>query len=101
MDNERNADTVTLLKRQLAESAAQAQELAQREQELSLLRARLQELEGLSGQLRERDERDSKRSVAPLLPADDAIIIDSSASDASTIFEKAREIVEKRRAGNY
>lgn len=46
--------------------------------------------------LRERDERDKNRAAAPLIPADDAIIIDSSAADASEIFQRAREIVERK-----
>jgi cytidylate kinase len=45
--------------------------------------------------LRERDERDEKRSVAPLKPADDAVIIDSSKLDASEVFEMACELVNK------
>ena len=46
--------------------------------------------------LRERDERDSKRAVAPLKPADDAILMDTSDLDASQVFEKAKEIVIHR-----
>lgn len=33
-----------------------------------------------------RDERDSKRPVAPLVPAEDAILIDTSRMDASAVF---------------
>lgn len=46
--------------------------------------------------LRERDARDEKRSVAPLKPADDAVIIDSSAIDANNVFEKVSQIVLKK-----
>jgi 3-phosphoshikimate 1-carboxyvinyltransferase len=46
--------------------------------------------------LRERDARDEKRSVAPLKPADDAVIIDSSALDANTVFDKVSQIVLKK-----
>ncbi len=46
--------------------------------------------------LRERDERDSRRSIAPMKPADDAIIIDTSTMDASSVFEKVRSLVGKR-----
>lgn len=46
--------------------------------------------------LRERDERDEKRSVAPLVPAEDAVIIDSSALDASTVFDKVSQIILKK-----
>jgi len=41
-----------------------------------------------------RDERDSKREVAPLRPASDAIIIDSSASEPQEVFEKIRNIIQ-------
>ncbi len=47
--------------------------------------------------LRERDERDQNREAAPLIPADDAIIIDSSTSDASEIFQRARNIMERKK----
>jgi len=46
--------------------------------------------------LRERDERDQNRASAPLVPADDAIIIDSSASDANQIFALAVSMVERK-----
>lgn len=46
--------------------------------------------------LRERDERDSKRAIAPMKPADDAIILDTSDMDASTVFGKAKAMIEKR-----
>ena len=36
------------------------------------------ELESVLGELRERDHRDSNRAVAPLVPASDAVVIDSS-----------------------
>ncbi len=43
--------------------------------------------------LRERDERDEKRAVAPMRPADDAFIIDSSKLDASEVFQVACDMV--------
>ncbi len=46
--------------------------------------------------LRERDERDEKRAVAPLRPADDAYIIDSSKLDASEVFKVAGDLIAKR-----
>jgi 3-phosphoshikimate 1-carboxyvinyltransferase len=46
--------------------------------------------------LRERDERDSQREVAPLLPAHDAITIDTSNLDAQTVFAKVVSIIEER-----
>jgi len=46
--------------------------------------------------LRERDERDEKRAIAPLRPADDAYIIDSSKLDASEVFKKSSELIVKK-----
>ncbi|MFW0776808.1 MAG: 3-phosphoshikimate 1-carboxyvinyltransferase [Rickettsiales bacterium] len=46
--------------------------------------------------LRERDERDAKRSIAPLKPALDAISIDTSDMDASQVFEKALNIIDEK-----
>lgn len=46
--------------------------------------------------LRERDERDSKRSVAPLKPAEDAVVIDTSTMDANSVFEKVRQLVGRK-----
>jgi len=45
--------------------------------------------------LRERDERDEKRAIAPMRPADDAFIIDTSKLDASEVFRVAGEVVTK------
>lgn len=43
--------------------------------------------------LRERDERDERRAVAPLKPAEDAVLMDTSTLDASEVFEKACQVV--------
>ena len=47
--------------------------------------------------LRERDERDANRAVAPLVPADDAIIIDTSNLDANAVFAQVVEIVRDKK----
>lgn len=43
-----------------------------------------------------RDERDSGRSVAPLMPAIDAIYIDTTDMSAEQVFEKVKEVVTSR-----
>lgn len=43
--------------------------------------------------LRERDARDSGRSVAPLKPADDALVLDTSDLDADQAFEQALKLL--------
>lgn len=46
--------------------------------------------------LTERDERDSKRAVSPLMAADDAIVLDTSTLDPDAAFAAALAHVEKR-----
>jgi cytidylate kinase len=46
--------------------------------------------------IQERDERDRSRSVSPLLPADDAIVIDSSATPIDAVFAKVMADVNAR-----
>lgn len=43
--------------------------------------------------LHERDDRDAQRAVAPLVPADDAIVIDTSTIDAEAVFSLAKEAI--------
>jgi cytidylate kinase len=47
--------------------------------------------------MRERDARDSARSVAPLVPAADAVVLDTSDLDADAAFAAAVAIVSQRR----
>jgi cytidylate kinase len=43
--------------------------------------------------LQERDTRDRSRAVAPLVPADDAFVIDTTNQDVETAFEVARAYI--------
>ncbi|MFG1350105.1 (d)CMP kinase [Xanthobacter autotrophicus] len=49
--------------------------------------------------IRKRDERDSARAAAPLVQADDAVLLDTSALDIAQAFAAALAIVEARGAG--
>ena len=49
-------------------------------------------LSALSRDIADRDRRDSERAVAPLRPADDAYVLDSS---SKTIDEVTREVLER------
>jgi 3-phosphoshikimate 1-carboxyvinyltransferase len=49
--------------------------------------------------LRERDERDQRRAIAPLKPASDAIVMDTSTLDANQVFEKAKAAVQALLSG--
>lgn len=46
--------------------------------------------------LKERDARDSTRAVAPLVPAEDALVIDTSAMDAESVFKAALAYISER-----
>ena len=50
--------------------------------------------------MQERDARDAARDVAPLAPAADAILIDSSELDADAVFAAALAIVSRRMSTN-
>lgn len=43
--------------------------------------------------IKERDERDTGRKTAPLIPADDAIVIDTSALDIQEVCKKAESLL--------
>jgi cytidylate kinase len=66
---------------------------------------RLKELQGrglaadpaqVLAEMRERDERDSSRSVAPLKPAADAQVLDTSELDAAAAFDAAIAFIRAR-----
>lgn len=48
-------------------------------------------------EMRERDERDSKRAAAPLRPAEDAVVVDTSELDAEAAFAVVMERVRAAR----
>ena len=52
--------------------------------------------EDVLAQTKERDLRDSSRTSAPLKPADDATIIDTSLLTADEVFEKACKIIDAK-----
>ncbi len=47
--------------------------------------------------MQDRDARDSKRDLAPLKPAADAVVIDTTSLSPDQVFEAARAIVEAKR----
>ena len=46
--------------------------------------------------IRERDARDSSRAVSPLVPAEDAIIIDSTATPIEDVFAQVMQKVKEK-----
>jgi len=56
-------------------------------------------LRALSRDLRERDERDAKRAVAPLVPAPDSQVLDSSALSIDEVVERIVGWWQERKGG--
>jgi cytidylate kinase len=49
--------------------------------------------------MKDRDARDSARRTAPLRPADDAIVLDTTELDAEAAFRAAVAAIEEKLAG--
>lgn len=59
------------------------------------------EFREMERQIRERDEADSRRDLAPMRPADGAIILDTSALDVEQVVERlVREARSRMKPGN-
>jgi cytidylate kinase len=54
------------------------------------------DLDDIIAQVRLRDQQDRDRAAAPLLPADDAIILDTTGLDADATFARALELIRPR-----
>lgn len=72
-----------------AEERAKRRYLQLKDQGLDVSIARLTE------EIRQRDERDSSRVVAPLKPADDAKVLDSSGKNIEQVFAETMKMVEE------
>ena len=53
-------------------------------------------LPALLGDIRERDKRDSERSVAPLAPAPDAIVLDTTDVSLDEVYARVMKLVRER-----
>jgi CMP/dCMP kinase len=76
---------------------AAPEERARRRHLELLARDEVTEFTTILEEIRRRDERDANRASAPLKPADDAIILDTTRLDADAAFRRALELVEGRR----
>ena len=52
--------------------------------------------EEVEKELISRDKQDSKRSVSPLKPAEDAVVIDTTNMSVNEVLQKILELVEER-----
>jgi CMP/dCMP kinase len=74
---------------------ASSEERAERRYKQLIGKGESVSLARLLGDIEERDERDRSRSVSPLAPADDAIVIDSTATPIDDVFAKVMSSVNK------
>ncbi|GAB5451749.1 MAG: (d)CMP kinase [Halioglobus sp.] len=75
---------------------ASAGERARRRHKQLIAKGESVSLPRLLRDIQERDERDSTRDVAPLVPAEDAIIIDTSSLSIEEVFEQVMAAVKER-----
>ncbi|WP_431271743.1 (d)CMP kinase [Dankookia sp. P2] len=54
------------------------------------------DLAQVAAELRARDEQDSRRAVAPLVPAADAVVLDTTHLDAEAAFAAAMAVIRQR-----
>ncbi|NND66268.1 MAG: (d)CMP kinase [Halioglobus sp.] len=78
---------------------ASAQERAERRYKQLIAKGESVSLPRLLEDIRERDERDASREVSPLVPAEDAIVIDSTATPIAEVFATVLAEVTKRHLG--
>ena len=75
---------------------ASAQERAGRRYKQLISKGENVSLPRLLEDIEERDARDSSRSVSPLVPAEDAVVIDSTATPIEQVFEQVMlKVAEK------
>ena len=75
---------------------ASARERAERRYKQLIAKGESVSLPRLLEDIEERDARDSSREVSPLVPAEDAMIIDSTATPISDVFELVMQKVSEK-----
>ncbi len=75
---------------------ASAPERAQRRYKQLIAKGESVSVARLLEDIRERDERDRSRPISPLVPAEDAVVIDSSATPIIDVFERVMHEVKKK-----
>lgn len=77
---------------------ASAEVRARRRTDELRAKGRTIDYEQILAEIRERDARDSGRAVAPLRPAADAYLLDTTDKDIETAFRAAVDIIERAKA---
>ena len=75
---------------------AKAEERAKRRWQELIQRGEDVELQKVIDEVSERDDRDASRDVAPLKPASDAVIFDTSALGLDAVVKELVELVRQR-----
>ncbi|GAL34790.1 cytidylate kinase [Vibrio maritimus] len=75
---------------------ASAKERAQRRFKQLQLKGLDVRFDDLLSEIEERDYRDRNRAVAPLRPADDALVLDSTSLNIEQVLEKALQYIESK-----
>ncbi|MFC5077208.1 Cytidylate kinase [Vibrio thalassae] len=75
---------------------ASAEERAQRRFKQLQLKGLNVRFDDLLSEIEERDYRDRNRAVAPLRPADDALVLDSTSLNIEQVLEKALQYIESK-----
>jgi cytidylate kinase len=57
-------------------------------------------LSRLFREIKARDLRDQSRSIAPLRPAEDAVVIDSTELSINEVLEKVKSMIKERAISN-
>jgi len=55
-------------------------------------------LEQMAAEIRERDRRDRTRAASPLVPAEDAVVLDSTKMSEDEVLKRIEELVEQKRS---
>jgi cytidylate kinase len=76
---------------------ASAEERARRRYKQLIDKGESVNLAALLEDIRARDARDSARAVAPLVPAPDAVVIDSTALDLEQVFQQVLELLRTKK----
>ena len=79
---------------------ASAEVRAERRHRELLAKGESGSFEAVLADIRRRDARDSSRAAAPLRPAADAVLLDTTELDAEAAFRATLDLVESRRPGS-
>ena len=72
---------------------ASAEERAKRRHKEMLEKGNEADLSAILEEIKERDERDANREIAPLVPAKDAVIVDTTGMTMQEVIDKLKEFI--------